>query len=165
MKSKQERFLKIQKEHKIWQTYNFGKVSSNQCRLGVIEEIGELAHAELKIQQGIRGSKEDHIEEIKDALGDICIYLCGYLSALSKSINVDETANLTTIAKTENEILIFELTIRTGLPADSLKSSEHFIYLLELYAVNYGLNLIDIVEETWSRVKTRDWTKNKQTGE
>jgi NTP pyrophosphatase (non-canonical NTP hydrolase) len=48
--------------------------------LGVVEEVGELAHANLKEKQGIRGTTEEHIEAEKDAVGDILIYLTGYCS-------------------------------------------------------------------------------------
>lgn len=50
--------------------------------LGVCEEAGELAHAVLKLEQGIRGTREHHIMTAADAVGDIIIYLAGVCSAL-----------------------------------------------------------------------------------
>ena len=46
-----------------------------RCTLGVCEEAGELAHAILKREQGIRGTPDEHDEAAQDAIGDICIYL------------------------------------------------------------------------------------------
>lgn len=50
--------------------------------MGVCEEAGELAHAVLKMEQGIRGTADKHLMEAADALGDIVIYACGVASAL-----------------------------------------------------------------------------------
>ena len=58
----------------IWQRKNFGEPNTNHMILGVTEEVGELCHAELKQQQGIRNN-EDHVANQKDAVGDILIYL------------------------------------------------------------------------------------------
>lgn len=62
-----------------WRSYNFPNHSPWEQLLGVVEEIGELAHSELKAQQGIRGSAEKHEAAAKDAVGDLLIFLMGYL--------------------------------------------------------------------------------------
>lgn len=36
-----------------------------------------MAHAHLGAEQGIRAN-EDHLENAKDALGDVFIYMCNY---------------------------------------------------------------------------------------
>jgi NTP pyrophosphatase (non-canonical NTP hydrolase) len=55
--------------------------------LGVCEEAGELAHAILKMKQGIRGSEVEHMTEARDAVGDIIIYLAGVCSSLGISLH------------------------------------------------------------------------------
>lgn len=50
--------------------------------LGVCEEAGELAHALLKMKQGIRGDRIEHMAAIADAAGDIVIFLMGLCSSL-----------------------------------------------------------------------------------
>lgn len=70
-------FDKLQKMQKIWMDYNFPKATASAQFHGVVEEVGELAHARLKKSQGIRGSEEKHNHDIKDAVGDIVIYLAG----------------------------------------------------------------------------------------
>lgn len=42
-----------------------------------MEELGELCHAHLKREQGIRTS-EDHRAKQIDAVADVIIYLCDY---------------------------------------------------------------------------------------
>lgn len=63
-----------------WTRKNFGPPSPLGIHplLGIMEEVGELAHAHLKQVQGIRGTAEEHIAEAKDAIGDIVIYLADY---------------------------------------------------------------------------------------
>lgn len=66
----------IQKENKEWVQHNFpANTQLWEPTLGVAEEAGELAHAVLKLHQSIRGTKDEHIEAITDAVGDISIYL------------------------------------------------------------------------------------------
>lgn len=68
----------LQKEQKEWSDKNFTKnIGSYRCLLGIIEEVGELAHAHLKNEQGIRVN-EDHKAKKIDAIGDIVTYLAGY---------------------------------------------------------------------------------------
>lgn len=67
-----------------WAKRNFGEQKpcphcgtdfSYRQVLGVCEESGELAHAELKMQQAIRGTKAEHEAAAKDAVGDILIFM------------------------------------------------------------------------------------------
>ena len=69
---------KLQEEQKPWCDHNFGTDRPTwQPLLGAVEELGELAHSYLKRVQGIRNG-ENHIEEAKDAVADIIIYLADY---------------------------------------------------------------------------------------
>lgn len=61
---------------------------SYQPLLGIGEEVGELMHAHLKCEQGIRGTTEEHLAAKKDAIGDIFIYIVGY--ALAEGLNIRE---------------------------------------------------------------------------
>ncbi len=68
----------IQTEVGKWSQTNFGDNPPGWKLLGVVEEVGELCHAELKGLQGIRHSV-DEIHSLKvDAIGDIVIYLLDY---------------------------------------------------------------------------------------
>lgn len=69
----------LQKQHAAWEAVNFPVSSQNSMHslVGVVEEVGELAHALLKKDQGIRGTAEEHDAEAQDAIGDIFIYMAG----------------------------------------------------------------------------------------
>jgi NTP pyrophosphatase (non-canonical NTP hydrolase) len=43
--------------------------------MGVVEEVGELSHALLKQEQGIRGAHDEHERLAQDAVGDTIVYL------------------------------------------------------------------------------------------
>lgn len=68
----------IQEEQKQWSKRNFPDSTHIEPLMGMVEEIGELFHAELKRRQGIRGTEEEHIEAAKDAVGDVVIYMMDY---------------------------------------------------------------------------------------
>lgn len=61
-----------------WSRKNFGDQPADNPMLGVVEEVGELAHAVLKARQGIRGTAAGHNAAIADAVGDLIIYLADF---------------------------------------------------------------------------------------
>ena len=67
----------IQHMQNEWKDYCFPANTSIDQYLGVVEEVGELAHAILKTRQGIRLDEDHQAQEI-DAIGDIAIFLLGY---------------------------------------------------------------------------------------
>ena len=66
---------RLQKEGLDWVQHNFPGGKPYQPLLGVAEEVGELCHAHLKYEQGIRNTTKADKE---DAIGDIIIYLADY---------------------------------------------------------------------------------------
>lgn len=76
---KEDKFnLKILQEESLeWTNRNFPVSKPHRPLLGVIEEVGELSHAHLKMEQGIR-ENEGHFEKKVDAIGDIVIFLADY---------------------------------------------------------------------------------------
>jgi NTP pyrophosphatase (non-canonical NTP hydrolase) len=75
----------LQSEARTWRNLNFPAKHSTAIHqtLGVAEEVGELCHAVLKMEQGIRGDQEKHMLDAEDAIGDIIIYLTGVCDNLS----------------------------------------------------------------------------------
>lgn len=79
--TKRETLLrKLQKEVGSWTNKNFPEGKPYQPLLGLIEELGELAHAHLKNEQGIRGYTSPYKTDNEkiDAIGDLVIYLADY---------------------------------------------------------------------------------------
>jgi len=70
--------VQFQKEVSAWADHNFPNNAKHIPLLGALEELGELAHAHIKLEQNIRGTPSDHTMKKKDALGDILIYLAHY---------------------------------------------------------------------------------------
>lgn len=77
----------VQAELRPWQEHNFPGSSPWEPLVGVAEEVGELSHAFLKRHQRIR-LNEDHDAKIRDALGDVLIYLCDF--ANREGVDLDE---------------------------------------------------------------------------
>jgi len=68
----------LQREVSEWSRRNFPGNLPHHPLLGVAEEVGELSHAHLKLEQGIRGDPAEHLSAKVDAVGDIVIYLADY---------------------------------------------------------------------------------------
>ena len=64
----------LQERQKPWVIRNFGGRSRLYPVLGVAEEAGELSHHVLKMEQNIRGTKEEHLAGIRDSLADVIIF-------------------------------------------------------------------------------------------
>jgi NTP pyrophosphatase (non-canonical NTP hydrolase) len=69
---------RLQAENKVWADHNFPDRRAHQALLGAAEEIGELCHAHLKSEQGIRGTAEQHHDAKVDAVADVVIFLVDY---------------------------------------------------------------------------------------
>jgi len=82
----------IQDEIGIWSRKNFGTQAAYRPLLGAVEETGELCHAQLKMEQGIR-TNEDHTSDAKDAIGDILIYLMNYCAI--RGFNIEDIVETT----------------------------------------------------------------------
>lgn len=83
----------IQTELDQWSLHNFPSRKVHHPLLGATEEMGELCHAHLKMEQGIRGTNEEHIAEAKDAIGDVIIYLMDYCNQMDFDLQtiIEET--------------------------------------------------------------------------
>lgn len=68
-------FKTLQKEQKEWSDRNFKTHKVDHAFKGIIEEIGEMSHAMLKQEQGIRGTILYHEDKMQDAWADILIYM------------------------------------------------------------------------------------------
>lgn len=71
----------IQHEVKDWADKNFPGFQPWEPILGLQEELGELSHSFLKKHQKIR-LNEDHDAKMRDAVGDIAIFLLNFCNAM-----------------------------------------------------------------------------------
>lgn len=76
----------LQEEQAAWAQRNFPdsmvKGDFMWQLLGIVEEVGELAHAGLKHHQDIRGSKDKHLNDMKDAVADAIIFMAGLCTTM-----------------------------------------------------------------------------------
>jgi len=73
----------LQKELHEWRMYNFPECTPEDQFMGMVEEMGEIAHALLKTKQGIR--IEDEIQghaKVRDGIADLVIYTMGLCSLM-----------------------------------------------------------------------------------
>ena len=177
---------RLQAEHKEWQERNFPDQKDHQPLLGILEELGEICHAHLKAEQGIRGSESLHFEEKKDAIGDVMIYLANYCNRFG--INLQTTVGLSLDAinwhRTEaygDLLLAFK---HAGVMADMhytmelaatpsmhhyfreklLDSIRNMVFYLAKYSKANGISIKQAIFDTWEEVKKRDWRKNPENG-
>ena len=148
-------------EIKTWADRNF---DHHDPALGVIEEIGELAHAVLKRNQKIRQSKpaEEMQTDIIDAVGDITIYLLHWCAI--HAIVPHTLGKIYNIRK-EREV-IAHLANRAGTlvnrrSEDCEQIVGEMLGLLRGFArVFFDKELLDdIVVPTWAAVRERNWRK------
>jgi hypothetical protein len=170
--SKQNRLNELSIEVGTWADKNF---SIHIPAIGVLEEIGEMTHCILKRFQKIRGyDKPDYFkEQFKDAVADCAIYLMHHASIEEIEFSSDPTCSEVFQSLDQNlndpdearDFLGTLLEDVTSLMQDIPMSTptvtviDSIMSCLAYAAAQEGLDFMDTVEETWSRVMKRDWVK------
>ena len=150
-------FNKLQKEHKEWSIKNFGEQDIEDYQLGLIEEVGELAHSVLKRKQGIRNN-ENHDEMIKDAIGDITIYLIGFCNC--KNIDI-EKVNINTYSIENSIVSQISYLISDLIKHRNLFCVIHLLSSLKSFCKSENIDYEQTVLDTWKNVvQKRDWKEN-----
>lgn len=169
----------LQKRHKEWEDRNFPNPdpvdSLRNGLLGMQEELGELAHSHLKMKQGIRGTKEEHLAGIKDAIADVTIYALGVCnkngwnieecmtigSRLTVNLGANPTDNILWAANRFGGLVNSQLN---GFKLMGQKRMGWVLLCLEDIASHYGWNYGVVVAETCQRVFARDWVADPTAG-
>jgi hypothetical protein len=171
--------MQLQQEQVPWVEHNFPGRPSWMPLMGICEEVSELvcAHA-----------KHDH-EEILDAIGDIVVFASDYCSAMGWDIHLIHTmgegsplaarvrgADMeartllemhTAVGEMQHGHLKMQQKIRGTRTEHAVAIQAGLCKLLALLVVyadytQLELSLLEIVEATWSDVRTRDWQKARQ---
>jgi len=85
----------LQNEVEAWNDKNFPARKKHQSLLGVSDvvvgelcsAVGELCHAHLELEQGIRGKHDELRAKAFDAIGDIVIFLAAYCADSGYSLH------------------------------------------------------------------------------
>lgn len=153
-----------------WSQRNFG--DKQEPYLGMVEELGELAHCLLKRRQAIRGY--DNVEyfrgEFIDALGDIGIYAANF--AYNNRINVQwPMVRGSGSQETQTKYIakacywLSELILTPEVKEDMIRWLHYFLLEVAVVAKLEQLELDEVVSDVWDRVKVRDWKRNPQDGD
>lgn len=161
----------IQREHLAWATYNFGERRPDDPHLGMIEEVGELAHAMLKRRQGIRGNAEQHDAKAKDAIGDISIYMIDFCNLTGIDVELMHTEALEMPRRSySDQESILRIQVAMGIMAARVIDESYRGTDLRYDIRNILRGMLDlclcrqwdfsaILNETWEDVGKRDWKK------
>lgn len=172
----------LQQEQAEWVKFNFPNRHQLMPLMGIIEELGELAHAQLKGEQGIRYTPEVVMAKKVDAIGDILVYTSDYCSALGLDLEecimnygfeptregIDRyfvppwtpAKALTMIARRVGEISQAYHPEMTGTDRASAHAIGGMTMMLSAYCRLSNIDMLSAVETTWSRVKQRNWIAN-----
>lgn len=160
-----------------WVAHNFpttdgaGPLPMLETTYGVIEELGELAHSDLKSKQNIRGTAEEHEAKAKDAIGDMTVYLWG-ITARQPPDFVGPTFwnKAEQFRKGSGPSRILAMAGWLGYISGSVEKPEDKFFYPHLdkstpglvgsmmgYCDERGWDYHEIVRLTWEHVEARDW--------
>lgn len=167
-------------ERNVWVEHNFPDrhiPDPGESIQGCIEELGELTHAVLKRAQSIRGTADEHIENARDAVGDLSVYLLGVMSHAQVTPTGEHTQVLMgtdphgTVFKILTHVAhlgnIYEVEVETGQDLNNLydQAVDLLVFQLREFCRVESLGDYDtIVREVWDSVKQRDWIKYPTNG-
>lgn len=154
---------KLIDERNAWVEHNFPNTPSpDGSILGVIEELGELCHAALKSEQNIRGTKAQHVEDARDAIGDLTIYLLGIMNHVHRT----PSEAIPPLRIHDPTWCLRTLSHEVGLVAinPTIYGCERVVHCLKTYCNFFAWDYGQIVLDTWARVKERDWIKYPKSG-
>lgn len=156
-----------------WSRRNFPNTTPLDPAEGLIEEIGELARARVKRRCGIRGTAAEWDAKERDAIGDAGVFLCNLASQLGiHSLGVepdDPTVDSTSSAKWFAQLALdsaglLEMAVDGEFDLDYVEPIAYVATSLEGYARSRGWGFLELLDETWTEVRKRDWILWPKTG-
>jgi NTP pyrophosphatase (non-canonical NTP hydrolase) len=185
-------FNELRDQVQEWSDRNFGSTMKeprpHRPFLGMVEEAGELiealeAYKEAK-EQGRVDVAVSALVSVADAIADMLIFGADYASRkawdyekIATSEKIDEGVPplddcLKNISKQLGVMAHSHLKSEQGIRGDSKKHDltaqtafGHLMVELQLICRRFEWDLRHVVEEVWARVRLRDFTQNKLTGE
>lgn len=171
-----------------WSSANFGNQPPENPLLGVLEEIGEISHSYLKSLQGIRGTQEEHLDAMRDGIGDAVVFLADFCARAGL---VKSFVGHTFLTEPIGEIPVTGIPLIRPVKADAryylfraarsldymyiglcenghvpyAAHIEYVLHCLTMFCWMLHLSFAECVMTTWALVKQRDWKANTQTGE
>ena len=165
----------IQHDIGKWATYNFGVTENSHFEkeqlarmLVLMELMGEAAHSLLKSTQGIRGDNTEHRKKWNDTM----MFINQVSTALISDSEITQVlyqvpdnfkvAPLLGIVEETGEMVTAVMDMnRKEDVEDAIGDLQ--VFLLHLCEVS-GYNADAALKGVWSKVRQRDWKKNKENG-
>lgn len=165
----------IQHDIGKWARYNFGVTENRHFdkeqlakMLVLIQLIGEAAHSLLKSTQGIRGDNTEHQQKWNDTMQFIRQVSTSMLSdseitqVLYQVPDNFKVAPLLGVVEEAGEMVTAVMDMNR--PADVEDAiGDLQVFLLHLCDVS-GYDGDSALKGVWSKVRQRDWKKNKENG-
>jgi NTP pyrophosphatase (non-canonical NTP hydrolase) len=155
-----------------WSAVQFPANTPLEPLEGMVEELGELAHARLKRRQGIRHTPEECVAMERDAIGDMGIYLCDFASRTGIVLAAELERQGRRFAGWRSNpvsdvrafgLLSLDAAVLLSDFADDVEYEEagakagDVLGALIYYAERRGWDFLGILNETWAGVSKRDW--------
>ena len=144
-----------------WRDKNFTSNTKEHMMLGILEEIGELCHAVLKREQGIR-SGVNPVESqrlIDDAIGDISIAAVGLITCKPLG-TLSLAARLEPIIRMAHQLIF---AIANGAEPSEANITR-LLNAVQDFSDSEGGDYIKTVQQTAKGVMQRNWLKDKDNG-
>jgi len=168
-KTFEEQLATIQREQRAWALRNFGKQTTTQMALGLIEELGEVAEAWML----------DDMLKLLDAIGDVGIYMLNYCNLMGWELpklfelrqprdkNAERMPHFVTplMRAIAHHQLKGDQNIRGGTEHHNRMMEgvlRNVLFQLDALAprAKQGGTFLIILDLTWQKVGKRDWVKN-----
>ena len=147
----------LQKEQAEWSARNFGPHPTWHPQLGMVEELGELAHSHLKSAQGIRGTPEEHKAAKVDAVADYMIFFADVCNCEEMDMETAvQIASESPFSKFADRHHPHEC-ILSAMESTANRSYYRAIAHLMGYCRHEGIDFESAIFSTWERVKQRNW--------
>ena len=168
-------FAAMQEEHGAWIKENFPEQPLWHSLLGICEEVGEAAHAVLKMSQAELYGQEprykdrDWMAELADAVGDIMIYLTGAFSNVWFSVaKLVVTVKTSTSEISSDTVYIGALSHWVGealfFSNLTFDCALNIVRWCKMLCIIHGLDFDAAVETTWKKVQLRRRNEKAQPG-
>lgn len=154
----------ITNERKIWVDKNFPPDVFDHSKLGMIEETGELVHHYLKMEQGIRGTDTEHLEGMRDSVGDLVIYMLGCMWHWNYYPNPGYRYMPLSYGGYEDILFRLDRAVSQVCHDGVQKCIDVVLFYLDKFCELQHWKLEEVVQETWDEVKQRDWVENRVDG-
>jgi hypothetical protein len=155
--------LDLVARRRLWVLHNFPDEGTDENLQGIVEELGELTHAQLKHNQSIRGFDDEEFENhAQDAIGDLTIYLLGIV--YDQGVLPDAISTVAGASEFGDWHRIVKYTWYVVDQPDEPEHVYNLLVALNTYCYSKGWDYDAIVQETWREVSKRDWVKSPGDG-